>query len=448
VTPDEGDPGRSGILDVPTAVVPTNRSDRRRAYTAVGAVVLVIGAAIGLSALADRSGIGEPPRGQVIPAIAPSGPVVTPRQADATPLPARVERLPDIANVGLPGAGRLLLVARSDDDAEILAWSPGDESVVLERSFADAFSRTELPQITSLAPDGRSLLVFTIEDFDDAGKDRAILFDETGHRAWDRAGVTALSGAVWSADSNRLAVTGERGAWILAGRDGDAFTDRVVSVADPPAPAASRTLPPYDERLQPVGFSEDGAWVYGAHQSATNGIGAPFIRASFDTGVVEELASLPALDGSGPFLDGNGRSIGFTLNASTPGGPPSLAILEPDGSVAYRIETEQLMGLAFAGGGQVLVLSAERFNPAGRVRLVAYDRDGRAGEPLLDIGPVTSAGLTGVRAGFAAVVLSTASPERAAQLIVIRLADGHSSAVRLRADDASAIVGTGWLAGP
>jgi hypothetical protein len=141
--------------------------------------------------------------------------------------------------------------------------------------------------------------------------------------------------------------------------------------------------------------------------------------------------------------------MGFVLNASTPGGPPSLAIREPDGTVAFRIETGRLLGSSFADDGrQVVVLSADGFAVAGRVRLVAYDMDGRPGAPLLDVGPTTNAMLAGARGGFAAVVLATTSPERAGQLIVIRLEDGQASAVGLSADDAAALVNGGWLPGP
>jgi hypothetical protein len=150
---------------------------------------------------------------------------------------------------------------------------------------------------------------------------------------------------------------------------------------------------------------------------------------------------------SGPFRDGSGRSIGFTLDASTPGGPPSLAVIESDGSTAFRIAADRLMGLAFAADGSVLVLEGQEFDPVGRVRLVAYDRAGRTGEPLLDVGPVTTAALLGTQGGYAAVVLSTTSPERTGQLVVIRLGDRVMSAARLPADDASALVGASWLAG-
>jgi hypothetical protein len=415
----------------------------------MAAVVLVVGVAIGLSVLSGGpDAVTSPtPRGSSGPvAAAPSA--ASPGRPAGIPPRRTVERLPDIANIALPGAGRLLLVARHGTAAAILAWSPGDDKVAVERTFADAFSRDESPQLTSLAPDGRSLIVMTIEDFREAGRDRAVVFDERGRRAWDHIGVTALSGAVWSSTSDRFAVTGERGEWILVQRDGDGFAERTAAVAD--APVRPMSLPTYDERLQPVGFSEDGQWVFGAHYSATDGFGPPFIRASFASGAVEELERLPAMANGSAFLgDSGGRSIGFVFNASAPGGPPSLAIREPDGTVAFRIEAGRLLGSSFADNGeQVVVLSADGFADAGRVRLVAYDRDGRASEPLLDVGPITTALLAGARGGFAAVVLSTTSPERSGQLIVVRLDDARASAVPLPADDASALVNSGWIGGP
>jgi hypothetical protein len=449
VTSDGGDPTRDGALDVPTATVPTNRADRRRAYAAIGAVVLVVGAAIGLSALSGGSNAGadSTPRESAGPvAVATAAPI--PGRPPASPQRPTVERLPDIANTALAGAGRVLLVARRGTAAAILAWSPGDAGVVLERTFHDAFSRDEGPQLTSLAPNGRSLIVMTIEDFRAAGRDRATVQDEQGRNVWDRVGVTGLSGAVWSSSSDRFVVTGDRGTWILARRDGDAVRDRTVAVAD--APVMPTSLAAYDDRLQPVGFSEDGQWAFGAHYSAADGFGPPFIRASFASGAVQELDRLPPMtSGSALRAGSDGRSIGFVFNASTPGGPPSLAVREPDGTVAFRIETGRLLGSSFADDGrQVVVLSADGFAVAGRVRLVAYDRDGRPGARLLDVGPTTSAMLAGARDGFAAVVLSTTSPERAGQLIVVRLEDGQASAVRLSADDVSALVNSGWLPGP
>ena len=449
MTSDGGDPTRDGTLDVPTAAVPTNRGDRRRAYAAIGAVVLVVGAAIGLSALTGGSGAGpeSAPRETARPVAAATADPI-PGRPPASPPHLTVERLPDIANIALPGAGRVLLVTRRDTAAAMLAWSPGDDGVVVERIFIDAFARDEGPQLTSLSPDGRSLIIMTIEDFREAGRDRAIVKDEQGRQVWDRVGVTGLSGAVWSPSSDRFVVTGERGTWILARRNGDAFTNQDVAVDD--RSVMPMSLPAYDERLQPVGFSEDGEWVFGAHFSATGGFGPPFIRASFTSGAVHELDHLPPMaSGSALLGDTGGRSMGFVFNASTPGGPPSLAIREPDGTVAFRIETGRLLGSAFADDGrQVVVLSADGFAVAGRVRLVAYDSDGRPGAPLLDVGPTTNAMLAGARGGFAAVVLSTTSPERAGQLIVVRLEDGLASAVRVSADDASALIGSGWLAVP
>ncbi|HET9522492.1 MAG TPA: hypothetical protein VFO73_15695, partial [Candidatus Limnocylindrales bacterium] len=176
MTSDGGNPTRDGTLDVPTAAVPTNRSDRRRAYAAIGAVALVVGSAIGLSALSGdpNAGAATTPRGTAGPAAAATAPPSGRPGRPASPPPPTIERLPDIANAALPGAGRVLLVARRGTAAAILAWSPGDADVVLERTFDDAFSRDEGPQLTSLAPDARSLIVMTIEDFRAAGRDRAI----------------------------------------------------------------------------------------------------------------------------------------------------------------------------------------------------------------------------------------------------------------------------------
>jgi hypothetical protein len=79
---------------------------------------------------------------------------------------------------------------------------------------------------------------------------------------------------------------------------------------------------------------------------------------------------------------------------------------------------------------------------ANRATLAPVDADGLAGEPVVVTGPITGAGLLGIRAGYAAFALWATTPEVTAQIIVVDLADpSRISALGVAPDGAPRIIG-------
>jgi hypothetical protein len=338
-----------------------------------------------------------------------------------------------------------------------MAWNPGDD-LRLVRTMRDAF--TSDPQFAFLSPDGAS---FVVVSYDNPGVEpvaSARLLTGDGRVAWEEDEISAAGGIVWSADSRTVALVGRPGTWWVVHLDasGTAEPQRVVvqEAAVPGSSGPSRSEDPTDTvttvatrgGIVPVGFSPDGRWLYGAVLPDYGGASRPTVRVSVADGVVETLAAdeSAAIDpASIRGLDpASGRAFGWGPNASVPGGPPTIEVVEPDGTIAYRLVVGVVLGAAWVGTGELLLLEADGLPFPTELQLLRVAEDGSVESPLLATGPVAWGQLLGVRDGFAAVSISTQRPTEATQLVMVDLADGRTTGLTLALDGLQ-IRGSGLL---
>jgi hypothetical protein len=437
-------------LDVPIGTVAPSNGERRRARLAVLALVAVFALAIGLALASndgrDGQGVAAAPSTAASAAptrLATSAPGSRSTSAAPGSRGSRVEVLPDLPNVALEEAGRPALVTRHGPDADVLAWTTGDVAPSVIRTFPNAFGSADEPQVVSLAPDGRSLLVATIASISGQGEDRARLLTENGI-AWDGEGVTGLGGAVWTDDGRRIALGGAPNEWVVVDAvPGSAAAERRVTVG--PTPVGSpQPFGRGDGSVHPVAFSSDGAVLYGATYGAAGDV-LPAIRIEGATGAVTPIDQFPAADLPRTIAEAGGRTLGFGPNSATPGGPPAIVVTNPDGGTAFHLQTGVVLGAAWGPGGTLLILDADGLAFPTRMRLIAVDENGSFDEPLFEAGSVGGGGLIGVRNGYVGLLTWVGRPTRGIEMIVVRLADGATAGVRLEGDDAPVVLGSGWL---
>jgi hypothetical protein len=432
-----------GRLDVPLAPVRPAATDRRRARTVlVAGLVLAVGS-IGLAALSrdDDRRIAEAATPGATVGAAPASAETSPAASAAlspAPTSRREEGFLPLQNQRLAGAAITTLVRRDGDDAEVLAWRPGDPELRPLRRFSGAFGgRGKAPAIATLSPDARSLLIVEIKAGSIEGREHARLVTADGGIAWEADEVTGLGGVVWSADSGSMVIPGSPGRWWLVTVDrSGAAIGRELSIDAAPAPTAAPSVGAPWVRVVPVGFSEDGRWVYGARVDIGRGLIEATTRVAIDDGTVERIGDF---NSTGPerlderargFLDPTtGRSVMFGANAAIPGGPPTIEVKEPDGTIAYRIEGRVVYATAWTDDGRLLVLDADGLPFPTGLRLRLVDRDGDVQGTLLETGPVAGGGVIGVANGFVHLVFATDRPANGLQVVVVRIADGATSAL-------------------
>jgi hypothetical protein len=449
------DERRDLALEVPLGPVDGEPDGRRRAGLVLTVAIGVVAVAIALAALPKDTGPST-----AIAAPSPNGHLSSPTPTP-TPRPSsrRQEALLRLANKALRGAPNPVLVERLGDDARLLAWNPGDPLRPI-RTFSNAFTGDS--QFPVLSPDATSLVVATVQPDRAAAVDTARLLTGDGRVAWTGKRIRSLQGIVWSIDSRKVALVGDPGTWwvVANNADGSAKGQRVnlgAAAVASPAPEShaanpSATPSQASAELVPVGFSVDGRWVYGAPLSTDGGTVAPTVRVSLPAGKVETISGYPS---SGPERlatdDGfrgidptSGRAVRWGPNASTPGGPPTVEVTEADGSLAYRIETDVVMGTAWESNGNLLVLEANGYPFPTRLRLLQIAPDGTVGPPILSTDSVAWGGLLGARHGFAVVALATQRPNDGSQLVVVDLADGTAAGLTINTDQMQ-ILGGGLL---
>ena len=431
-----------GGLDVPLAPVRPAADDRRRARTVLIAGFALAVIVIGLAALSNGGDgrMAEAPSpgatdGSSSPASAATSPAATSR---------RRESFPPLANQPLVGAPTSILARRVGDDAEVLAWSPGEESLRAFGRFPGAFDGLgENGQIVTVAPDGRALLIVVIEALSIEGQDRARLLTADGGIAWDGDGVTGLSGVAWSADSSALAVPGAAGKWwlVLIDPSGEA-TVREVSVDAEPTLSAAPTVATRFVRVVPVGFSQDRRWVYGARVDLGQGSVEPTTRVAIADGRIEPVSDFRSTGSDrlddrarGALDPATGRTLNFGPNASIPGGPPTVEVKEADGTIAFRVEGRVVLGTLWTGDGRLIVLDADGLPYPTGTRLRLVGADGLVEATLLETGPVAGGGLIGAAEGFASLAFTTDRPDKGLQLAAVRLDDGATSAIVVPMDE-------------
>ena len=430
-----------GGLDVPLAPVRPAATDRRRARTVLVAGLVLAVAAIGLAALSrddDRRLAEAATPGAAVGSAPASAGTSAAASAALSPAPTsrRREGFLPLPNQQLAGATTTMLVRREGDDAEVLAWRPGDPELRPLRRFPGAFGGLgEGPEIATLSPDARSLLIVAIKAGE--GRDHARLVTADGGIAWEADGVTGLGGVVWSADSGSLVILGAPGRWWLVTVDrSGAAIGRELSIDAAPAPTAAPSVGAPWVRVVPVGFSEDGRWVYGARVDIRHGLIEATTRVAIDDGTVEPIRTFSS---TGPerlderargILDPTtGRSVMFGANAAIPGGPPTVEVKEADGTIAYRVEGRVVYATAWTDDGRLLVLDADGLPFPTGLRLRLVGADGVVQGTLLETGPVAGGVVVGVANGLVHLVFTTDRPDKGLQIAVVRIADGATSAI-------------------
>lgn len=450
-------------LDVPIEPVGASGRDRRLALTAFAVVVSAFGIAIALGVLTSASN----PAPRIAFATSPVGPNGTPGSA-TSPAPAaltgpptstRHEQLLPIASRTLPDAPEPYVIRQVGSDAEIHAWSPGDDSLHLIGRFPGAVEGDHATNFAFLSPDGQWLLVLTVTGKSLESDDTARLVDVDGRVAWESAGVTGFGGIAWSPDSHGLVLSAGPETWWLLRIIGGEVTARRIAVSTASAPVASPAASASPSavvrtRLRPIGFSVDGSAVYGALTSAIDGTVQPAIRVAVAGGAVAPISAYPVRGSArlAPSTAVNqvvdpttGRTATWGLNASIPGGPPAIEVRAADATIAYRLQIGVALGLEWSDDGRLIVLDADGFPFPNRMSLLPVAHDGKVGAPLVTTGPVDSGGILGLQGDYAVLVFRTVRPSDQTQVVVVGLADGASSALVLPPEETVDIVGGGLL---
>jgi hypothetical protein len=449
-------------FEVPVERLAGGRGARRRALIAALSIGAVVGGAIGLANLAGNgspsasASLGPVARASAPTASGSGGPGTTTSRSSRP----RVEELLDIPNRPLAGAPRLTLVKQDGLDLRVRDWVPGAELATV-RTVPGAVKATDPAVFPVLAPTGGRILLFTLGGSGRAvagtASDGARLIDRAGLVLWTGDDLAAQSGAVWSSDGRLVITAGNGRRWHLVSiGSGGGATERLVRLPGDvflpsPTPIGSISISRLDPRTVPLGFSSNGRWAYGGIVSPELGILIGEFRIALDGPKVERVLDLGVgrPDGLAPrpgTLGGrvvdpvSGRIANSRVNADTTGGAPSLEVRNADASFAFDVGRAAPLGSAWGTDGGLYVLSADNFLFPARAAFERISPDGSAGPPIVATGPITSAGLIGVRNGYAAMVISVTRPSTAAQIILVDVADPTRSSALVLPGDASASI--------
>jgi hypothetical protein len=439
-------------LEIPLTELSGARRDGRRAIAAAAAIVVVLGGAFGLARLS------EPAQGTAsASAIARSdrSPGASGRTtADgASPEPSaarrsvgpRVETLPDIARVALPGSPEVTLVERAGvglRDLRIRVWTPDDARVRTTTTFAAALPTEDVSAVLPLvAPDRRHAILIIPSGRPAVSADSARLVGPGGPPLWSTDGVMAASGGVWSGDSRTVVVAGQPRTWwiVRLASGGETATGRKVTL---PSAIFLPTQIPYgslsplilEPRTVPLGFSADGSWIYGGVISPETGILFGQFRVSSDGATIETLPDFRVGQGDGlvprPGTVGtrtvdpsSGRVVSARINGNTTGGPVVVEVRGPDAAYLFSVDAPVTLGADWGEAGGLYALTSDKQIFPDRIGLVRYGPDGHASDPSFTAGSVTSASLVGVRDGYAVVGLLATRPALDARIVAVDLAD-------------------------
>ena len=437
--PGEGEPGGGEPgLEVAVTTVGPRRRDRRATIVA-GAVVAVVAVGIGLSR------IGQPPAPS--PSLVARAPSPTlggaPVRPTDSPEPGPPQELLPIDNVALPGAPTPLVVTRSGADLVLTTWQPGT-GLVRAPAFEGALRPDPaLPENPLVSPDGHAVLVVQQDGGVAGNEDSARVVVEDHGVVWETASAEGGGiGGVWSADSRRVIVGGSFGTWhvVTISPDGTAVGQTVTIELPEDRPGR-----PDNPTIEPVAFSEDGAWMYGVLVTEGESDTRSTFRVRAD-GTGTELVDrwpLQGPDRPAPFPDwlvdpSSGRTSRF--NALPDG--RSLDVLEPDGSTAFTVGDGFVLGSSWIGDGTLLAAIGDITQPPSEVSFERFAPDGDR-SLVLRTGPIEGAAYIGSRNGFVGLGILVREPAVVAQLVLVRLDDLEMTAVRIEsgADD---IVGLGW----
>ncbi|HET7472529.1 MAG TPA: hypothetical protein VFJ71_05355 [Candidatus Limnocylindrales bacterium] len=425
-------------LDVPVVRLPGGRGGRRRAAVVATVAVGIIGGAFALARLAERPTVTADPARRTGDVAAASATVRPSPTARSEP---RVETLLAVARVALPGAPEVTLAERSGDgrDVRVTVWTPDDARTRLIRDIPNILPDGSDPVYPVLAPNRRFVAVLAPGDTSYPDEGTATVVDDTGKPLWRHDRITVGSGALWSADSRVVVVAGRPRQWHIvtldrAGRAVEHAVDLPREVYLPnPIPQGSISLPTIEPVTIPLGFSEDGTWIYGGVISPELALLIGEFRVSSDGATVERLSDFrvgqpdglvprPGTIGTRTVDPVTGRIATTRINADTTGGPRTVEVRAADNGFQFDAPGGVTLGWDWGGGGDLYTLTADAIQFPDSIALMRIDAAGRADPPILTTGPLTGAALIGVRDGYAVVGFLATRPEVASQLVAVDLA--------------------------
>ena len=283
------------------------------------------------------------------------------------------------------------------------------------------------------------------------------MLDDSGRTLWSATGVNAVSGAAWSADSRLVVVPGQPRVWHLVSLDRPGHaTDHPVTLpfqvyVPYPVPNGWLTFSSIEPRTVPLGFSADGAWIYGGVISPDLGMLIGQFRVAVDGSHVEPVAGFgvgrldglvprPGTAGSQTVDPVAGRVATSRINSDTTGGPRTLEVRGPDEAFLFAAGGGVTLGAAWGADGSLVTLSSDSLLYPEAIELRRIGPDGATEPALMTTGPLTSGALVGVRDGFAVVALLAARPRPGIELVVVELAHPQR-ATGLRIDPSIVLVG-------
>ncbi len=432
------DPRPDACYDAPVERIAGGRGQTRRA----AAVAFTIAAAIGSAFVLAHIGVGAPqgiaaPVGSgraavPAPTASASGPAARP------PNRARVEALVAAADRAMPGDPTVTFVERTATALRIRSWIAGQGLATIREvplPPAVGASDTIFPV---LAPIGDRLLLLSLgTDAGDTG-DRARLLDGDGKLRWSGTGLTAASGALWSADGRLVVTSGRPRVWHLVTVDAAGTTaERLVHLPGDvflpsPIPNGSISLPATEPRTVPLGFSADGAWIYGGVISPELGILIGQFRVSSDGRRVERIMDFgvgrpdglvprPGTLGTRTVDPATGRTATWRIGTDAVGGPRIVEVRNPDSGFAFALPGPATIAAEWGNDGGLYAVSANTLIYPDQVTLAKFGLDGTAGPPILETGPLTAAAFVGVSGRYAALALFVSRPTAAAELVLVSL---------------------------
>ena len=434
-------------LDVPIRPIRPGAGRDVRTWLVTLAALVVVGTAAGFAVLSRPA-----PSEQAAAPSAVASPTA-PRVAAPPASPAaRVETLPDVANITMTGAPLPVFFRRVGDDAEVLFWQPGEGVLQPLWTIADGFAGiASAPLIGTLSPDKEALFVRGFDNPTSGQPDRGRLTSFDG-ATWETSRLGGTFGWAWRPDSGAIVMSVGPATWLIVDfSDGTAVEQEIVvdPRLEPLRPRQPGLEPP---RVTPAGFSADGRWIYGL-KSRGDGTFLPAVRVSATDGSIETVAAFPISGPEALVLSGelhatfdpvtsrsiDPRSIGFL-----PERPGHFDVHEADGSLAWSLGVDSVLSASWFGGGRLVISEANRYPNPSQTQVLIVDENGSRQSPMLTTGPVTGTSVASVFRDYALVGIVVERPEQEVLVCVLRLRDGAISGFRLSAAELAGLQLGGW----
>lgn len=404
--------------------------------------VIVAGlAVVAVAVLGGRLGAG----GTTIASPSPS-PTKSSRPTIRPPSTEPPPSLPSIANQVLAFPSTVALVRRDGASLELLGWQSGDPDFRPFAQMSDVFPNSDSVQAagSDLSPDGRLALIMTIDATDLSGKVRAqVRSVDAGNLVWESDPTEGFPAPLWSQDSRAVAITPSTGPWLVTALDdlGRVRPHRI------PVPNTIGLENPGDgPEWIAVGFSRDRRWLYAV--SLESQVPRAAWRVDVATGKRQELERF-ALTGPGGLVPdpstpvavdpASGRLMGRF------GGENSVNVFEPDGTLAFSVPVSTNQGASWTGDGGLAVLETQGEVRSGATRLFVVDAAGNRADPIWEFPAVQAVGLLNAGNGHALMFLAADFEASDVRVVLIRLSDGATSAVRPDPAIVEQTIGLDWF---